>query len=341
MYFIFLTVSLFYGILQLFNNRICSYLNKKIIINLLLLIIFILFTFNRFNEDYKAYIDIFENEHNVEIGYIALIKVIKCFGGTHQILIFIVGLGLIFGILRNVKKITYSIWILFFYFIDTFVYDINQLRNLICYILILIGLNYLVKNRNRKYLILNTIAIFFHRIGLIYYLFFFMNLFKLKNYKKLIKIGFFLGYLIIPIFMITMLKLFPEKATVYFKAKIRLGNMMYYILILIDLFLLKYLKLFDPETKEEEVYLKFILFPIIFLPYSALSIELITRIYRNTLLVKWLYILKNIEFQGMEKKIITLLFLFIGAVFPTIVLIYKEYDFWERLVNSLAYIGWF
>ncbi|MGL5350485.1 MAG: EpsG family protein [Cetobacterium sp.] len=338
-YIIFILTSLICGLLGFFEDKIIDSFNKKIMTNIFLIVLFVLFAFNRFNEDYIAYLNIFKSEKNVELGYVMLIKLIKFFNGNHHTILFIVGLFLTLILLKNIKKTKYCIWILLFYFLDTFIYDINQIRNLICYLMILIGINFLTQVKKKNYLIMNTIAVLFHRIGIIYYLYFFISNFELKNYKKIIKILFFSGYLMTPIFVVSMLYLFPEKSTVYFNGKIRLGNLMYYILIGFDLFLLNYLKLFTPKDLEGDIYLKFILFPLIFLPYSVLSIELITRIYRNTLLIKWIYIFKNLDNKKLNEKLITIFILFIGAIFPGVILIYKEYEFWERLINSISKIG--
>jgi hypothetical protein len=300
----------------------------------------IMIAFNRNNFDYKNYVRIFEREEKIEIGYLYLIKGIKLLGGTHNVIVILVG-GL-FGLYifsKLLKKSEYPIILFLLYFSNSFVYDMIQLRNTLCFLTILFGLEYLKKNKNKSYLILNTLATSFHTTALIYYFYFLLSKLDLKKFYKIIAILWGAGLFLVPIFKIIIIKLFPHKASLYFKAKVSHGFLLFYILVALDLGILFYNNIFSKVKKEDEVYLKFMLFPIIFLPYSVLTIELLHRVYRNALLIKWMFILKNIEKKDCIKKYLTIFILFLGAILPTVVYVYKDPREMVELVECLKNIS--
>lgn len=331
-------VSLFIGTIELFQDIKFKYIQRFISL-LLILVVFILFSFNKENNDYLAYLEIFELESKVENGYIYLIKVIKMIKGSHQYIVFIIGLVLVFYLLfRFLKKTRYPVLILFLYFQNNFIYDLNQIRNTLSYILILYALEYLIKNQNKKYLLLNFLAISFQRVGIIYLFFFILSKFEMKKYYKILLFISSIGIFLLPIFKIILLKLFPDKASVYFATKISKGYLLYYILFLLDLIILKITNSFDIKSKEDEILLKFILFPVIFLPGGMLSIDLVSRPYRNALLIKWLFIFKKIEDQKILNRVLVAILCVLGAVFPSIVTYYKNSGEWLKLINYLQKI---
>lgn len=331
-------VSLLFGTIELFQDVKFKYI-QRFISSLLIVIIFILFSFNKENNDYLAYLKIFKLETNVESGYIYLIKVIKMIGGNHQFIVFIIGLILVFYLfIKFLKKTRYPIFILFLYFQNNFIYDLNQIRNTLTYILILYALEYLIKNQNKKYLLLNFLAITFQRIGIIYLFFYILSKFKIKKYCKILLFISTVGVFILPILKIFLLKLFPDKASIYFATKISKGYLLYYILFLLDLIILKITNSFEINSREDEIFLKFILFPAIFLPGGILSTDLVSRPYRNALLIKWLFIFKKLENQKIINRVFVAILCVLGAVFPSVITYYKDSEEWLKLVSYLQRI---
>lgn len=303
--YLFLIFSLFiFSCLELFTQK-NEYIRtiQKIYIS----IVFVLLTFNRKNSDYKNYLKVFDGEKNIvsEKGYLFFVKILKILGGNHNLILLILGCLFFFVIFYLYKK-KYEITFIFLYLIYLFMYDINQIRNLFCILFILIGIKFLGKNKKYFYLIFNILAVSFQRLGYIYFIFYFLQKLKLRNYLKVIGMLFMGGIFFIPIFKKMMIILFQDKAMFYFAQTPRFGMLLYYIFIVMDIFLLK--KLYYKNNKE--LLLKFILFPIIFLPYSILSIELIRRIWRNTLYLKWFYFLKLLENENYKKKVIVYFVLF-------------------------------
>lgn len=306
---------------------------------MLILIIFILFSFNNENNDYLAYLQIFELENNVEKGYIYLIKIVKIIKGNHQVIVFTIGLVLAsYLLLKVLKRTKYPIFILFLYFQNNFIYDLNQIRNTLSYIIILYALEYLIKKENKKYIILNFLAISFQRIGIIYLFFYILSKIEIKKYYKILLFISSIGIFLLPILKIILLKLFPDKASVYFATKISKGYILYYILFLMDLVILKITNSFEIKSREDEIFLKFILFPAIFLPGGMLSIDLVSRPYRNALLIKWLFIFKKLENKKIINRVIVAILCILGAIFPSVVTYYKDSGEWLKLVNYLQKI---
>lgn len=162
-----------------------------------------------------------------------------------------------------------------------------------------------------------------------------MQKFRLKNYFKIVIIIFFSGFLGVFLFEKVSIFLFPHKAY-YFSSKPNLGMFLYYFLILIDIFLLKISVL---KHNKEELYIKFILFQIIFLPYSLISIELINRIWRNTLFIKWYYYFKFLHPRNkLKKNIICFSLLLLQQLIYIIVLIYKNPEGTFSLLSQIGNI---
>ena len=176
--------SFIFSLLELFTS-----LRKekwfKMIQFLFLVILFVLYAFNRGNTDYENYVKIFNGEMEVhDKGYIFLSDIIKNLGGTYNYIPLVTGFFLIIYFFYFYKT-DYTITFIFLYFILSFIFDFNQIRNTLCSGFLLIGLLYLNKNRKIMYLIFNIIAIFFQRFGLLILLFFILNRYDLKKYKKI------------------------------------------------------------------------------------------------------------------------------------------------------------
>lgn len=208
-------------------------------------------------------------------------------------------------------KINYKISLIYIYVLHCFILDINQIRNLFCILFIYIGLFYLKNKKSIKYLIFNIIAIFFHNIGYIYILFYLLQKFNFKKYKKVIFYIFFSGYLVLFSFDDIFLKIFPSQAPRYLFYKPNLGKLIYYLLAIIDIVILLIGNRGKKIKSEEKKYIEFILFPIIFLPFSYFTLELMSRIYRNSFFIKWFYFFRYIKNKNKKSSIFILWILII------------------------------
>ena len=308
----------------------------KIIKKGYIFILFILFIFNRNNNDYQNYLKIFKGELQVkEKGYIFLVHILNFFKGNHNFIILILGILLIYT-LFYLYRIKYEFCFIFLYLIYIFVFDINQIRNLFCVLFIMIGIKFLQKKKKFFYLIFNMLGSLFQSLGYVYFSFYFLQKIKLKKYIKLIAILSILGFLMIPIFSKIMTMIIPDKATFYLLRKPRFGMILYYIFIIMDILIIKCK---EKIKKEDILLIKFVLFPAIFLPYSFLFLEIIQRVWRNALYIKWFYLLKDL---GSEKKkyfIFSLLatqqFMLIGVDFI------KSKEFVISLVAQIGNLGFY
>ncbi len=182
------------------------------------------------------------------------------------------------------------------------------------------------------YLIFNGLAASFQSLGYIYFVFYFLQKIKLKKYIKIISVLFICGFFTLFIFPKAMEFFFPDKAQAYFDRKPRFGMILYYIFIIMDIFIIKCK---EKIKKEDILLIKFTLFPIIFLPYSFFFLELIHRVWRNALYIKWFYLLKGL---GNEKK---KYFIFSLLATQQFMLIGFFLELIHRVWRNALYIKWF
>lgn len=313
---------------------------KKSLYYIGILMIFIIFIFNKGNLDTFNYEKIFLIEPvEVEIGYLSLIRIIKFFSGTHQWIIVLIAMLLCYiGFIKKMKDTKGCGLVLFLYSIELILYDINQIRNLLCYILIFQGIEYLKNGKNIKYLLLNTLATTIQKFGFTYFGFYFLVKKKLKLKSFIVC---FLCLFMISVFSVNILKLLfikylPEKAAYYFSVSVRFGNLIYLLLLILDIYILKLLGFFS-KNKFSKKYIEivYILFPILLFPFSYLTIEIIARSYRNTLLLKWWTISGELEEVDLKKRLYTNILLVLSATLPLISYYLKDKEFVYNLIKVI------
>ena len=333
-----LVLSLFFfSILEMF---IANKGYFKIIQQTYIIIIFLFFIFNRENNDYNTYLLVFDGTDGIikEKGYLFLNILIKKLGGSYHIILLILGFLFIY-VVFYLYKIKYKICFMFLYSIYIYIFDINQIRNLFCILFILIGIKFLQKNNQKFYLCFNILAILFQRLGYIYLIFFIFQKFKLKNYIKILILSFISGFFLIRVFEKIMFLFFPEKFFLYFSQKPNFGMLLYYILIIMDIYILKISK-FKKIKQNESLMIKFILFPIIFLPYSSVvSLELINRIWRNALYIKWFYFLSRVK--NRKNKAVIFFILALQQILLLSAFLYKDFYPTLKLLKQIANIKFY
>ena len=285
--------SFIFSLLELFTT-----LRKekwfKIIQFSFIVVLFILYAFNRNNIDYENYQKMFIGEMDVaEKGYLFLNRVVKYLGGTYNFIPLILGGGFIFCIFY-LYKIEYPISFIFLYSMMSFSYDVNQIRNLFCSVFILIAIYNLIKDRKNIYKIFNIIAFFFQRLGIVYFLFYILNKFKLNNYKKIVFTMFLVIVLSINTFPYFIKIFIPDKIN-YLDKRTHFSPLAYLIYLLVNLLILKLSKSSRKINTKEEVFVKFIFFPWLFLPSAIFFLEIIVRIVRFSNYIKWIYFFNYIK----------------------------------------------
>ena len=262
------------SIVELLTNITSKKFYKKFI-NYLYIYMWILLVFNRNNNDYDAYYDMFYHleKYNVELGYLFLMKLIKIINGNYNIILLIVMSYLVLLISR--LKIKYKITLIFMYFLYNINYDVTQIRNTIAILLIMTGIN-LSKYSNKFSIICNLLALSVHNISLIYFPFFFLYKIKINKYINIIKIVMILNFIILIILLHQknlLIYIFP-KLDYYFKFKINKGWLLYFIYFGIDWFYYKVI--LKSNSSKYTIYLKFWLFSYLFIPFSILNTEFIS-----------------------------------------------------------------
>lgn len=338
--YLYLVFSTFiFTILENFTN-VTKKVYFKCIQYFYVFVLFILFAFNRDNADYRNYQSIFNGTYGVvkEKGYIFFNNLIKKCGGNYNFVLLILGILVILVIFKlyGVKK---KITLIFIYAIHNMIFDIIQVRNLYCVLFILIGIKYLQKRKDKIYLFYNFLAITFQKIGYIYIIFYIFNKFKLRTYIKILLFSFLISIISKDFLNLIANNFFPEKAY-YFQNTIRKGILIYYCLFIIDVFVVFYINYKKKISCEEEVYIKFILFPIIFLPFGGYFFILIERLWRNTFLLKLLYCLNLSKIKKKKLKYIILILL-IQQIFFLSIRLWRAPEVIMRLFREMGNIQFY
>lgn len=329
-----LTVSFFIVFLNIYTKLSVNI--KKNITYFLALIVFIVFGFNRMNNDYNAYLFYFENKPIfVEKGYLIIINILQRIGGNHNWIIIISGIMLVyFFFIKNKNK--YTAHVIFLYSLNYLMFDITQIRNTILLLMISFGIYYSSKkfNKIRYYYLFNLIGASIQSLGILYFGFGLLKKLDKKKYIKLILILIFLNFILINIIKVLIIRYFPEKANIYLDYKPSFtGILFWYILVGLDILNFIILKV----DKEEDIFMKnifrFYLYNLIFLPLTILNIEIFSRLYRNLFLLKCILITNR--FQKLDQVRVRLGFLILcfTVFLPIVVLLIKDIGFYKEMIG--------
>lgn len=302
--------------LSFFNDYFFLKKSKKAIkkINILsIIIIFIIFAFNRETNDTQGYIRRFESPNRYlreDIGYIYLIEAIKFIKGNHFYILFITAVFVTKEYFVKHLNNRYLSLVMLLYSMYALVFDINQLRNSL---MVLIVYSLLYTRNNLKFFLGLIISSSFHRVGIIYFIFACIRKIKLKKYIKLIFTSFIFSLIFIKFAKYLFLIFVPDRASFYLQYEDGYGYLQFYFYSFIDLFMI-YLTRNSVKDKKSKIELKFILFPFIFLPFSALSMEFYRRIYFNTYIVKFVYL--SGKLKKSKKSLFVLILLIMNTLLP-------------------------
>lgn len=319
---------------------------------LLLFVLFSIFSFNNGNQDYQAYLNIFdEPESYGEIGYLFLVNLVKIFEGSHSAIVFIVGLLLLFTFYRLIKNFKANLSIIcILYFIYPFIFDITQIRNTIMLCLVMNGLIEIYNNKLTKGLFIILIGCFFHNFGIIYFLIIFIYKSYNKNILKLFTVGVGLVFLL-PIFFTFILPVIPilrVQALVanYLSDSIKLHSLViwgvdYFIFICIAFYLREYVAKkngYNVKFYENVEFLfKILLIHIIFLGFLMYFFEF-NRVYRNSFILKYLYLSVCLQYLPYRIKIKIAIYIFINASifsYLSTINLDNSYSYDEILVSNI------
>lgn len=309
-------------------------------------LLFVMMGFNRMNNDYLGYQWMFYDLNpEVEFGYDYLIKILKAFGRDHDTIIFIAGALLVFTIHRMLKNSRHVNLVIFLYCCFPLVYDINQTRNLIMYLIVTLSLLFVEKGKPVKFYLSILLAFSIHRLALIYAPFYYLA--RKKSRTQFIKLMwklFFIFAIASPFIIKLASKLFPSKMGFYLQIKPDLGMVIMITYTVLDIFTVWWVdkkirhKLDDNESKKLEVLYRFVWFSLLALPFTAYTFEL-KRVQRNVLLAKFIYCAIAMKYLTMKQRLFTLLLLSASVIAPILLMVYNDqmflFDYLKE--NSVIY----
>ena len=336
-------------------NRDIKQSNSIGLLSLLLLLL--IFSFNNGNQDYKPYLEIFNNPETYgELGYLLLVNSVKFLGGGHHTIVFLVGVFLTVTFFRLFTFFKINILIVcILYFIYPFIFDITQIRNTIMFCFVLNGLIEIHKNNFGKSLLFILIGSFFHNFGIIYFLIAAIYKIYKDSINKIIFVGLFLT-LFLPIFFSFILPEIPilriqSLVRNYLSGSIKLHSLLiwgvdYFIFIIVAFHVRKRILLIyqlDKKTRENiEFLFKILLIHVIFLGFLMNFFEF-NRVYRNAFILRYLFVGACLPILPSKIQIKLAVYVFINAlIFSYLSTINLEESYsYEKILTSNRLLDFF
>lgn len=295
---------------------------------LLLLLLFLFLSLNNGNNDYTAYLGIFEYPRAyAEIGYVYLVEAIKLINGSHSTLVFIVGLLWFVTYLRIifVWKSNVTVFIIG-YFIYPFLFDITQIRNTIMFLFILNACIALAQEKKKLAILLGLMSSLFHNFGLFYLIMLMFYIFGIKKSHKIWAIA-LLVTILMPFILSYLAPLIPFERIrggiiSYFSPELKFQSILiwggdYIIFMLIAARILKYLKQSsyadNERIKNLFVLYNFLAIHALFLVFVVYFFEF-NRVYRNAFILRFIFLSACIPLLNYRAKIFVSLYIFLNAI---------------------------
>lgn len=325
--------------------------NKFISWGLTLIPLFLLFFiigFNRDNRDYqyyeKAFIDNVYRD-SFEIGYSTLVKFVNFLNFDHTIIVFLSGSLFLLILIKSLSQNNHVNLVIFFYCLYPLIYDINQIRNTLMYLLVVLSLIFIVKNQVVKHYTVLILALAMHKLAVVYLPFYYLCIKNRTHFMRILLVTSIMLFLLSPIVINILLEVFPTKMPLYLERRPGLGVIIVFIYSIIDYFTVWWIdKIIRPRLSEEdklkiEVLYRFVWFPIIILPFAFYFIE-VSRLQRNAILVKYIYCAIAMKYMTVKEKLITVSLLLVSIGFYFLILWYNsEFELFNYLnENTLNYI---
>lgn len=313
-----------------------------------LFFLFAMIAFNRDNRDYLAYERAFYDDYyrdTFEVGYGFLIKTLSRFGMGHEAIIFIAGSLLIITMLKMLKGSHNVNLVIFFYCAFPLIYDINQTRNLIMYLILVLALAFVLEFKQIKYYIMVAVAATFHVLALVYIPFYWLSKFDRKRYIRILQIATISLGIGAPIVISGLTYLLPGKMEYYLSRPPGMGVIVYFVYAILDFFTVWWvdkkagLNIAEGERKRMEVMYRFVWYPVMALPFIFFFAEF-SRLQRNVLLVKYIYCAIAMKYMNIKQRIIIIILLLASVgLYTIIVFIYGQADLYQYLDEN--YIKYF
>ena len=279
------------------------------------LLLFIILAFNRMSRDYLSYELMFSNydfRQSLEKGYAFFVEMIAKYGGDHSILVFLTACLFMILLYKLAGSSGYLNLVIFFYSSYVLIYDITQTRNFLMYIIVMFSLILLKERKVFKHYLVLYLSTLFHKLGFIYFPFYFLCKIKKKNFEKFMIIV----SLLIFIFSSQVLQgigLFIPNKVSYFYRTPGLGVYINYASVIVDLLTIWWIYKKTNLKKNDEltwidILYRFCWLSIFVIPFSSYFLEVI-RIQRNTLLAKYVFVALSMKYLKLKDRLIVIVIL--------------------------------
>lgn len=295
--------------------------NKKlasVFFVVLVAFIFIFLALNSQNQDYEAYVNIFDNPRlYAEIGYVYLIDFLKFSGfQTHRSVLFCLALLIVYTLYRIYCYSFYFGFLLILYVIFLYPLDIIQIRNTFAVFIFINSVFYFYEKRYILFFLASLMSILFHSFAFLYVALFLASLF-LRTKKSYFRVILFLIIFIIFIKISPMLNIRTLSAYVSdgkFLSVVTWGIVVIAFLIMVQYLIFnKYtLKKLENEGALSIAYLfhSIILASVAFLPGLYLLFEF-NRLYRLVFLLMIIFTSVIFEYISSSVKFVFCIFFLI------------------------------
>lgn len=276
--------------------------------------------FNRMSRDFKPYENVFlylDYRENFEFGYVRLVEFLSKHGYGHTVIVFLVGILFLYVLFKYLKNNTHVNLVILCYCIFPLIYDINQTRNTLMYLIAILSLVYVTNEKPVKHYLTLFVAYSMHSFALIYTPFYFLCKLSRKLYFKLLVITTVSFFVLSPLIIKILSNFFPYKLGVYLNNKPQLGVLIPFAYAIADLFTVWWVdkkistRMAEADKRKMEVLYRFVWFPIIILPFSFYFLTVL-RLQRNALLVKYIYCALAMKYMTMKERLFVLLLLAIS-----------------------------
>ncbi len=319
----------------LLSSRLTEQLNKKFSRLFLIVsgtLLSIVFAFNLDSRDWSKYQEKFERVTNrIEPGFELLINLVKSWQGDFTQILYLTGI-LLFAVLMLIGRTRFGSLAILLYAIYPMVWDLNQIRNLLMFLFVLIAFYLLAHRKSILFYLSILAATSFHYTALFYLPLHFLMRLKRRAFYI------WIGALLIAASVATLLtvKLLPVLITLtgsaqlaYYAQYIGQFSLFFFgiqvLHQLIDLYTVWWIdrqvgnSQLAQDKKYTEVYYRAVFYTTLYLPFVAFFDE-IHRIRRNIQLVKYLYSAFQFKNLSNPQRVYLLALIFINLALTLIMM---------------------
>lgn len=286
-----------------------------------LFFLFVMLAFNRLNLDYPFYSYAFIDDayrEKMDFGYAFLVEMLSNMGKDHTTIVLLAGSLFLFTLFKMLKTSNHINLVIFFYCAFPLIFDLNQIRNLLMYLIVILSLVFVEKKKPIKHYAMLFIAFSLHKFALVYVPFYyFTKMPREKFIKSMVRLTLIVGASSLLILKVLTM-LYPVKMGFYLSRPPGLGVTFIFLYAFVDIFTVWWVdkkisvRADEEEKRKLETLYRFVWFPLLILPFAFYFIE-VSRMQRNALLVKYIYCALAMKHLSVKEKLFAL-FLLVSSI---------------------------